>query len=146
MGMAAVLLLSFLLLAAPAAAINILRRSLAAQTKGDLASITAGNPLVANAMNDRLKNLTDAFAQQMGKEFHYCIKDTYVRSFIHLPAPISMHLPIVFLFFLLYIHTYITGTTSGISPSISPLIPPSSPTACRPPMETYRSVCAPPLR
>ncbi|BAF20576.1 ABC transporter G family member 28 isoform X3 [Oryza sativa Japonica Group] len=76
MGMAAVLLLSFLLLAAPAAAINILRRSLAAQTKGDLASITAGNPLVANAMNDRLKNLTDAFAQQMGKEFHYCIKDT----------------------------------------------------------------------
>uniref|UniRef100_A0A0E0Q2Z5 ABC transporter domain-containing protein n=1 Tax=Oryza rufipogon TaxID=4529 RepID=A0A0E0Q2Z5_ORYRU len=74
--MAAVLLLSFLLLAAPAAAINILRRSLAAQTKGDLASITAGNPLVANAMNDRLKNLTDAFAQQMGKEFHYCIKDT----------------------------------------------------------------------
>lgn len=76
MGMAAVLLLSFLLLAAPAAAIDILRRSLAAQTKGDLASITAGNPLVANAMNDRLKNLTDAFAQQMGKEFHYCIKDT----------------------------------------------------------------------
>uniref|UniRef100_A0A0E0HVY9 ABC transporter domain-containing protein n=1 Tax=Oryza nivara TaxID=4536 RepID=A0A0E0HVY9_ORYNI len=74
--MAAVLLLSFLLLAAPAAAIDILRRSLAAQTKGDLASITAGNPLVANAMNDRLKNLTDAFAQQMGKEFHYCIKDT----------------------------------------------------------------------
>uniref|UniRef100_A0A0E0AET0 ABC transporter domain-containing protein n=1 Tax=Oryza glumipatula TaxID=40148 RepID=A0A0E0AET0_9ORYZ len=74
--MAGVLLLSFLLLAAPAAAIDILRHSLAAQTKGDLASLTAGNPLVANAMNDRLKNLTDAFAQQMGKEFHYCIKDT----------------------------------------------------------------------
>jgi hypothetical protein len=160
MGMAAVLLLSFLLLAAPAAAINILRRSLAAQTKGDLASITAGNPLVANAMNDRLKNLTDAFAQQMGKEFHYCIKDTddewniafnfstdptFLSNCMQATDGTVLHFnPLLYSSFppsVLYIEmSIIYYTPLIINFSINIYIRSIGQ------QETYRSVCAPPLR
>jgi len=77
------LLLLLLLLSAAAAAdaagaaVNPRRRSLAAaQTnKGAVASLAAGNPMVVGVMNDRLKALTTSFAQQMGREFHYCIKN-----------------------------------------------------------------------
>jgi len=73
------LLLLFLSATAAAdadAAVNPRRRSLAAQTnKGTMASLAAGNPMVVGVMNDRLKALTTSFAQQMGREFHYCIKN-----------------------------------------------------------------------
>ena len=74
------LLLLFLSATAAAdadAAVNPRRRSLAAaQTnKGAVASLAAGNPMVVGVMNDRLKALTTSFAQQMGREFHYCIKN-----------------------------------------------------------------------
>ncbi|GJM97344.1 hypothetical protein PR202_ga14262 [Eleusine coracana subsp. coracana] len=49
--------------------------SSAAQTRGDMAALAAGSPLVVGAMNDRLKSVTTSFAQQMGREFHYCIKN-----------------------------------------------------------------------
>ncbi|GJN39438.1 hypothetical protein PR202_gb28558 [Eleusine coracana subsp. coracana] len=47
----------------------------AAQTRGDMAALAAGSPLVVGALNDRLKSVTTSFAQQMGREFHYCIKN-----------------------------------------------------------------------
>uniref|UniRef100_A0A0D9WUG1 Uncharacterized protein n=1 Tax=Leersia perrieri TaxID=77586 RepID=A0A0D9WUG1_9ORYZ len=51
-----------------------------AQSKGVdqlLSSLGTGNDaIVATVMNDQLKNLTHAFSLQMGKELHYCIKDT----------------------------------------------------------------------
>ncbi|KAF8760514.1 hypothetical protein HU200_010138 [Digitaria exilis] len=68
------LLLHFLSADATAAAVNP-RRSLAAQGKSDMASMAAGSPMVAGMMNERLKALTTSFAQQMGREFHYCIKN-----------------------------------------------------------------------
>ncbi|XP_006655356.1 ABC transporter G family member 28-like [Oryza brachyantha] len=71
------LLLLLLMFLAPAAAIDVRRRrSLADEGNGDVASLAAGSPLVTGVMNQRLKSLTDAFAQQVGKELHYCIKDT----------------------------------------------------------------------
>ncbi|KAL5214931.1 hypothetical protein ABZP36_004083 [Zizania latifolia] len=70
------LLLLLLLFAAPAAAVDSPRRSLDALDKGEVASLAAGNPIVAGAMNDRLKSLTAAFAQQIGRELRYCIKDS----------------------------------------------------------------------
>jgi hypothetical protein len=63
------LLLLLLLLSA------VHRCSLAAQTTGDVAAMTAGSPLVVGAMNNRLKSVTTSFARQMGREFHYCIKN-----------------------------------------------------------------------
>ncbi|XP_062229950.1 ABC transporter G family member 28-like [Phragmites australis] len=72
--MARLLLLLLLSAATAAAAVNP-RRSLAAQTRGDVASLAAGSPMVAGVMNDRLKSITTSFAQQMGREFHYCIKN-----------------------------------------------------------------------
>jgi hypothetical protein len=48
------------------------RCSLAAQTTGDVAAVS---PLVVGAMNNRLKSVTTSFARQMGREFHYCIKN-----------------------------------------------------------------------
>jgi len=77
------LLLCLLFLSAAAAAGGAVvnpRRSLAAQTakSGDMASLAAGSPMVAGLMNERLKALTTSFAQQMGREFHYCIKNMYV--------------------------------------------------------------------
>ncbi|CAD6336693.1 unnamed protein product [Miscanthus lutarioriparius] len=74
------LLLCLLFLSAAAAAGGAVvnpRRSLAAQTakSGDMASLAAGSPMVAGLMNERLKALTTSFAQQMGREFHYCIKN-----------------------------------------------------------------------
>ncbi|CAL5048026.1 unnamed protein product [Urochloa decumbens] len=69
-----VLLLLFLSLSA--ADVNHQRlRSLAEQTTGNMAALAAGNPMVAGMMNERLKALTTSFAQQMGREFHYCIKN-----------------------------------------------------------------------
>lgn len=78
--MASSLLLCLLFLsaaaAAGAAAVNP-RRSLAAPTakSGNMAMMAAGSPMVAGLMNERLKALTTSFAQQMGREFHYCIKN-----------------------------------------------------------------------
>ncbi|CAL5053094.1 unnamed protein product [Urochloa decumbens] len=73
------LLLLFLSLSAAdatAADVNHQRlRSLAEQTTGNMAALAAGNPMVAGMMNERLKALTTSFAQQMGREFHYCIKN-----------------------------------------------------------------------
>ena len=74
------LCLLFLSAAAAAAAGAVVnpRRSLAAQQaakSGDMASLAAGSPMVAGLMNERLKALTTSFAQQMGREFHYCIKN-----------------------------------------------------------------------
>jgi RsiW-degrading membrane proteinase PrsW (M82 family) len=69
------LFLSAAVAAAAGAVVNP-RRSLAAQTaKSDMASLAAGSPMVAGLMNERLKALTTSFAQQMGREFHYCIKN-----------------------------------------------------------------------
>jgi hypothetical protein len=70
------LFLSAAVAAAAGAVVNP-RRSLAAQTakSGDMASLAAGSPMVAGLMNERLKALTTSFAQQMGREFHYCIKN-----------------------------------------------------------------------
>ncbi|OEL18530.1 ABC transporter G family member 28 [Dichanthelium oligosanthes] len=69
------LLLLFFSAAAAAADAVITRRSLAAQGKSDMASLAAGSPMVAGVMNERLKALTTSFAQQIGREFHYCIKN-----------------------------------------------------------------------
>nr|XP_034591988.1 ABC transporter G family member 28-like [Setaria viridis]TKW21656.1 hypothetical protein SEVIR_4G134100v2 [Setaria viridis] len=68
-------LLLFLSAADAAAAAVNQRRSLAEQGKGNMAALAAGNPMVAGVMNERLKALTTSFAQQMGREFHYCIKN-----------------------------------------------------------------------
>ncbi|KAG8064236.1 hypothetical protein GUJ93_ZPchr0004g38342 [Zizania palustris] len=75
------LLLLLLLLAAPARAAAVddtpqRRRSLAGLDKGEVASLASGNPIVTGAMNDRLKSLTAAFSQQIGRELRYCIKDS----------------------------------------------------------------------
>lgn len=35
-----------------------------------------GSPIVAGAMNDRLRALTSSFASAIGKKLGYCIKDT----------------------------------------------------------------------
>ena len=74
--MASSLLVCLVFLSAAAAAGAVTpRRSLAAQARsGDIASLAAGSPMVAGLMNERLKALTTSFAQQMGREFHYCIK------------------------------------------------------------------------
>ncbi|CAN6195009.1 unnamed protein product [Urochloa humidicola] len=70
------LLLLFLSADATAADVDHERlRSLAEQTQGNMAALAAGNPMVAGMMNERLKALTTSFAQQMGREFHYCIKN-----------------------------------------------------------------------
>ncbi|CAN6177997.1 unnamed protein product [Urochloa humidicola] len=70
------LLLLFLSTDATAADVDHQRlRSLAEQTQGNMAALAAGNPMVAGMMNERLKALTTSFAQQMGREFHYCIKN-----------------------------------------------------------------------
>jgi hypothetical protein len=37
-----------------------------------------GSPIVAGAMNNRLRALTSSFAAAIGKKLDYCIKDTYV--------------------------------------------------------------------
>uniref|UniRef100_A0A804R6B1 ABC transporter domain-containing protein n=1 Tax=Zea mays TaxID=4577 RepID=A0A804R6B1_MAIZE len=75
--MASSLLVCLVFLSAAAAAGAVTpRRSLAAQARsGDIASLAAGSPMVAGLMNERLKALTTSFAQQMGREFHYCIKN-----------------------------------------------------------------------
>ncbi|CAN6207628.1 unnamed protein product [Urochloa humidicola] len=71
------LLVLFLFLSADATAADVdpRLRSLAEQTQGNMAALAAGNPMVAGMMNERLKALTTSFAQQMGREFHYCIKN-----------------------------------------------------------------------
>lgn len=71
------ILFLFLFLSADATAADIdpRLRSLAEQTTGSMAALAAGNPMVAGMMNERLKALTTSFAQQMGREFHYCIKN-----------------------------------------------------------------------
>jgi len=43
------------------------------------AQLIAGSPIVAGAMNNRLKALTSSFARSIGKQLDYCIKDTYER-------------------------------------------------------------------
>lgn len=49
-------------------------------TTGDKGSqALVGSPIVAGAMNDRLRALTSSFAIAIGKKLDYCIKDTYVR-------------------------------------------------------------------
>ena len=50
-------------------------------TTGDKGSqAIVGSPIVAGAMNDRLRALTSSFAIAIGKKLDYCIKDTYVRA------------------------------------------------------------------
>ncbi|KAJ1259246.1 hypothetical protein BS78_10G139400 [Paspalum vaginatum] len=76
--MASSLLCLLFLSAAAAAAAGAAspRRSIAGQARsGDMATLAAGSPMVAGVMNERLKALTTSFAQQMGREFHYCIKN-----------------------------------------------------------------------
>jgi hypothetical protein len=69
------LLLVLLLFLSPADTAASQRRSLAEQGKGNMAALAAGNSMVAGVMNERLKALTTSFAQQVGREFHYCIKN-----------------------------------------------------------------------
>jgi hypothetical protein len=40
------------------------------------AQAIAGSPIVARAMNERLRALTSSFAKAIGKQLDYCIKDT----------------------------------------------------------------------
>jgi hypothetical protein len=41
-----------------------------------------GSPIVAGAMNNRLRALTSSFAAAIGKKLDYCIKDTCVLLFL----------------------------------------------------------------
>jgi hypothetical protein len=82
----------------------------------------AGNPVVAEIVNKRLKALTATFARAIRGELGYCIKDTYVA--LVSDFGLATHLVLVVISHLDGDDS--AGTRSGTKHSISPRTPPSS--------------------
>lgn len=82
-------------------------------TTGDKGSqAIVGSPIVAGAMNDRLRALTSSFAIAIGKKLDYCIKDTYVRAASSFLACIALYTYITNMY--LCIHIQGDGVESGL--------------------------------